>query len=433
MNKDAAKPRILLISSVDPHVGPAKVALDYFKAFSQSGIDIDFLTKYPVEGHPEIKYVYKKPKRIYNKIISIVHTLTGLKRTKPGYFFFYTYEFLPQVPVRRLLSAIEKDYDLVLILFWQGLLSFSTIKGIYNKLHCQIHFMGVDYSQMSGGCHFTRDCKRYITGCGYCPAICSKRKHDFTSYNIKYRERIYKEVKPVVYGNLYMRFFFYRNSYLLKNVRVEPSYDIYDMEEFYPMNKQKLREKYKVPNNKTFTIFIGCQDLNDPRKGMTYLLDSLHTFNNGLNNEERKNILLLIAGKSIEELKSKLDFDYIYVGYVPSSQMPELYSLADVYLSPSIDDAGPTMVNQSLCCGTPVVAFEMGTALESIKDKNTGYCAMLRDVDDFAHGIRQIYSLPKVKMQEMRENCRAFAINHFSYSARVKTILEIYCRHLENS
>lgn len=426
MNKETAKPKILLISSVDPHIGPAKVALDYYKAFVQSGIDIDFLTKYPVEGHPEIKFVYNKPKKIFNKIISIVHALTGLRRTKPGHFFFYTYEFLPQVPVKSVLSAIEREYDLVLILFWQGLLSFSTIKGIYNRLHCQIHFMGVDYSHMSGGCHFTCGCQGYKNGCGACPGIFSKRKKDFTFYNVKYRKDIYDKVKPVVYGNYYMREFFYKSSYLLKNARVEPSYDIYDLNEFYPMDRNNLRIKYKVPSEKKFIVFFGCQQLTDPRKGMNYLIESLNILWRNLNLDQRRDLILVMAGRNAEDIKKQIMFDTIDVGYVPVSQMPELYSLADCFLSPTIDDAGPTMVNQSLCCGTPVVAFGMGTALETIKNKNTGYCAILKDVDDFAKGIYYIYKLSLEDKIQMRTECRTLAEALFSYSSRVNKILEIY-------
>jgi glycosyltransferase involved in cell wall biosynthesis len=426
MDKSTSYPKILLISSVDPNFGPAKVAMDYYRAFVQAGVDIDFLTKYPVEGWPEIKYIYKKQCRFRDKLYRQLYKFTGLNKTKPGYCFFYTYEFLPPVPVRRVLSAINKEYDLVLILFWQGMLSFSTINCIYKKLGCQIHFMGVDYSQMAGGCHFTCDCQRYQTGCGECPAIYSGKKKDFTYFNLKFRKEVYETVKPVVYGNLYMRENFYKNSYLLRNSRVEPSYDIYDMEEFYPMDKSQLRETYDIPKEKHFILFFGCQYLDDKRKGMRYLVDSLKFFWKSLSPHQRNEVLVVVAGKNTNEILSLIDFDSKDVGYVPVRQMPELYSLADVFLSPSIDDAGPMMVNQSLCCGTPVVAFEMGTALESIKDKPTGYCAKMKDSEDFAKGIEYVYKLSNEERQQMQSKCREYAINTFSYAARVKTLLSIF-------
>ena len=423
------KPRILLISSASPLKGAGRVALDYYKAFKQEDYNIDFLTLYPVEGVAEIKYVYSKVPKLRKKINRFLYSITGLRRTQPGYFFFYSLELLPPVPVRKVLRNLNDNYELILILFWQDLLSFKTVRRLFEIYHCQIHFMGVDYSQMSGGCHFTRECKRYEQGCGGCPAIFSNRIKDFTYFNVRYREKIYNLVHPVVYGNTYMLKYFYSFSYLLRKVNVEQSYDIFDMEEFHPMSKTELRLKFGIHPSKRFIIFFGCQHLDDPRKGISYLLASLDCFKELLNHEERESIQLIVAGNHFDLIADKLSFSVLNLGFVDMKTMPELYSLADVFLSPSIDDAGPMMVNQALCCGTPVVAFEMGTALESIKDKPTGYCAKMKDVIDFAKGIETIYRLSEEKRMSIRNECRQYSVNTFSYSARVRSIMNNYHKY----
>lgn len=425
-----SKPKILLISSASPIKGPGRVALDYYQAFKQEGYQIDFLSLYAVEGYPDIRYIYSKPSAIRRRFYHYLYAFTGIRNVLPNYYFFYTREQLPPVPVRKVLHKVDSHYDLVLVLFWQELLSFATIKGLYQKLKCQIHFMGVDYSQMSGGCHFTGDCQRYQHGCGLCPAISSKRLKDFTFLNVQYRKKIYETVRPVVYGNSYMRECFYSKAYLLKDARIEQSYDIYDMNEFCPIDKASLREKYQIAAHKRFVIFFGCQSLHETRKGMSYLLDSLKLLWDHLNEEERRSIQLIVAGRHFDVISDKVLFDTINCGYVEMSQMPELYSLADVYLSPSIHDAGPTMVNQSLSCGTPVVAFEVGTALESIKDKPTGYCAKVGDSADFAKGIETVFRLSEEERLHARQMCRDYAIKHFSYSSRVNDILGIYKKYL---
>ena len=425
------RPSILIISSVDPSIGPARVSDDYYNAFKQAGFQIDLLTLYPVKGKPEYLSVYNKPSRSRDLFYRLMSFLTGLRKVNTGYGFFYTYETMPPVPVKRVLANIKRDYDAVLVFFWQGLLSFATIQGIYNRLHCQIHFMGVDYSQMSGGCHFTHDCQKYKTGCGCCPAINSRNVNDFTRFNVKYRKKVYEAVKPIVLGNLYMRSCYYNTSYLLKDARVEPSFDIFNENEFYPMDKDALRTKYGISHDKKFILFFGCQRLNDPRKGMDYLIKSLRIFWDSLNPLQRKGVLALIAGREIDEIKDSIEFDVNYVGYVPSSQMPELYSLADVFLSPSVDDAGPTMVNQSLCCGTPVIAFEMGAALETVRRGMTGYCAKLKDCEDFAKGIYQLYSLSKEEYASMKNQCRDAVLSKSSYEVHVKDFLRIYKKYLQ--
>lgn len=423
-------PSLLIISSADPTVGPGRVGLDYYNAFKSCNKEVDLLTLYSVKGRPDIISVYRRPSKIRFLFNKIRYFFTGLRKERAGYCFFYTYESMPQVPVKRVLSLINKEYDAVLIFFWQGMLSFATIEGIFEKLHCQIHFMGVDYSQMSGGCHFTRDCHRFEVGCGKCPGIYSNRERDFTFHNVRYRQDIYNRIKPIVHGNLYMRKSYYERSFLLKNARVEPSHDIFDMEEYYPMDKSFLRDKYRIPGGKKFILFFGCQGLSDKRKGMNYLLESLSLFWKSITQIHRDELLLLIAGSDIEAIKERIQFDYLFVGFVPLAQMPELYSLSDVFLSPSIDDAGPTMVNQALCCGTPVVAFEMGAALESVKDKGTGYCAKLKDCVDFARGIDFIYNLSKKDYDNMSKLCREVAFKHTSFEAHVNDFLRIYKKYL---
>ena len=425
------KPSILLISSADPLTGAGRVALDYYKAFLKNGFNIEFLTLYPVCEYPEIRYVYTKPQKWRNRINRRIYKLTGCNKEKNGFRFFYTYEQLPEVPVNKVLKSVGKHYDLILVMFWQGMLSFKTIKYLYKQFLCQIHFMGVDYSQMTGGCHFPCDCLRYQVGCGMCPGVYSSTLKDFTYYNIRFRQKVYDMAKPVVYGNLYMREHFYAQSYLLKDARIEPSHDIYDMDEFKPMNRKKLREKYGIPGHKEFVVFFGCQNLNDERKGMRYLIDSLKLLWMNLNTQERESLQLVVAGHQFELIADSIPFDTMNLGFISMSQMPEIYAMADVFLSPSIYDAGPMMVNQSLACGTPVVAFDMGAAVESVKNQHTGYCAKLKDSADFAKGILWIFRLTEEEKENMRKKCREYAMNHFSYEARVRNIIDIFEKYNE--
>ena len=46
-------PTILVLTSVNPHKGPAVVAETAYQAFLHQGFDVDFMCPYPVDGHPE--------------------------------------------------------------------------------------------------------------------------------------------------------------------------------------------------------------------------------------------------------------------------------------------------------------------------------------------------------------------------------------------
>lgn len=86
-------------------------------------------------------------------------------------------------------------------------------------------------------------------------------------------------------------------------------------------------------------------------------------------------------------------------------------------MSPSIGDAGPSTVNQSICCGTPVVAFEIGTAIDVIENGISGYRAAFKDVDDYAHGIESIITLNEQVYIKLRETTREMGLKKNSKKA----------------
>ena len=430
-------PQILVLSSVDPHRGPAVVAEDQYKRLKKAGYDVDFMTLYPVEGHPEYLYVYKTKKEkkwtltnIWRKITDNNRYVVKHRYRDPQSCFFYRRETNVQVSTRDIVKTVKKNYDVVVVYFWQEMLTFKSIKALYKKLQCLFIFRCVDYSPMAGGCHFTGDCKNFETGCGYCPGIGSKKLNDFTRFNVKYRKRIYEKIKPIVTGNGYMQTF-YDRSYLLKDYdRRIRTYFTLDLNHFSEHDRNESRRQFEIPQYGKFVLLFGSQSLSDERKGVSYLLQSLNILHDKLSEKERQKILLVLAGRSIDEIKDRLCFEYKYLGFVKAELLPIMYSAADVFLSPSVNDAGPSMVNQSLACGTPVVSFEMGTAIDYVKDKNTGYCAKLRDAEDFARGIEKIFRLSESEYYTMRKECRLVSEDLSSEERELKIYKEIFEKYL---
>lgn len=419
---------VLLISSVDPLIGPGRIGLDYYRAYKEYGFQTDFLTLEQVEGYNDILFLKKKSRNnLVSKIIKVLKNIYNkfFFRQAPGFYFFYKYEKKPPISNDKLLNVITKQYDIVVILFWQGMLSFSSISAIYEKLHCKFHFLGVDYSHMSGGCHFVGDCKGYLSGCKKCLAVRPFLFNNFAHSNIKYRRKVYNTVKPIVGGNSYMINEFYKNSYLLKNVRFALTDAIINLDQFKPSDRKSLRDKLELPKSKSFFILFGAQDLSDKRKGITYLLEALSIFYEQLSEMDRLKICVLTIGKTVKELISNIPFDHIDFGYVSQEKLIEIYASSDLFLSSTINDAGPVMINQSQSCGTPVVAFEIGGAIDCIKNKQTGYCAKLKDSNDFAIGINYIYKMSESERDELRQRNRNYAIKHYSYQAAAERLLKI--------
>lgn len=428
-----SKPRVLVLSSVSPTIGPAIIGEQIYEALKQKGLEVDFMTKYPEPDHPEYLWVVKEnyERNLFARIKRrLMWLLVGGLPKENGHYFFYTYESCPPVPSHMVLKAIKKQYDLVYIVFWQGLLSFETVECIYDKLHCQIQIAGVDYSQMSGGCHFTGDCQRYKLGCGMCPAFHSNRKNDFTAWNVRYRKRVYDKVKPIVGGNNYM-YQFYKESFLLKDARVEiGSSPIIDTDFFRPLDKSKLRKKYGIQETRRI-VFFGCQKLDDERKGMSYLLEAL-SYLNQMMGKESESVLVITAGNNYSEIKIRIPFESRGFGYVSMKELSELYSIATCFVCPSINDAGPMMVNQSLCCGTPVVGFDMGAVGQVVKNQGSGICVPLKDSRALAEGILRVLRMNKDDYKKMSIRAREIALDTSSYEVQADSILSIYKKYLNS-
>lgn len=77
-------------------------------------------------------------------------------------------------------------------------------------------------------------------------------------------------------------------------------------------------------------------------------------------------------GKDIEVIKDisiASNVNIIMPGFLSENELFEVYCAADVFMSTTIADSGPMMVNYSIACGTPVVSFPIGVAQDLVMHK----------------------------------------------------------------
>ena len=414
------KKNILLISNANCDWG--RIGERLYDAFKREGYYIDYLTLYPLSHRADTKHIYPKKTWINRLTQNLVwKIIKKIKKPKSKYCFFNYSDNQQPISLRQIRKATnDMNYDIVITYFWQFFLTPVTIREIYYHYKCKIFFSMADFAALAGGCHYYCDCDRYTSGCGNCPGWNSNSINDVTKRNSLIRKQIYKEINPIITGNSYMQKI-YAHSFLLNECTYMTSYGSIDLNHFKRKNIDQLRLKYNIPIEKTKILFFGCQSIDDPKKGISILLEALKIFYNNLNQTDRDKVLLLIAGRqNIERIKSQLPFGFMYVGFVGYETLPEVYSLATCFLSPSINDAGPSMVNQSLACGTPVIAFNTGIAQDCIVTGKTGYKAKLGDPLDFATGISNICGLSTIEYKELSLRCRNLAENLFSIENSIK-------------
>lgn len=107
------------------------------------------------------------------------------------------------------------------------------------------------------------------------------------------------------------------------------------------------------------------------------------------------------------------------------SALPEILSMADVFLLPSQQESFGLSALEAMSCGVPVVATNIGGIAEVVRHGETGYVAELGDVRRMAKYCVELLTQPK-KLQAFREASRQRAVDVYDINLIVPMYEEIY-------
>ena len=96
---------------------------------------------------------------------------------------------------------------------------------------------------------------------------------------------------------------------------------------------------------------------------------------------------MLIFGSSSGEIIENIPTHFL--GYIhDDTTLNLIYNASDIFIVPSLAENLSNAIMESLSCGTPVVAFDIGGNSDMIEHKINGYLARENDIDDLACGIK---------------------------------------------
>lgn len=331
-------------------------------------------------------------------------------------------ELSPKIPVPDLISALpDREYDCIVTIFLEDYFVSSTFKALSDRFKCPMILLAVDMYLMTGGCNYYGRCKKFKKECRSCPAEKFLPKYHNRAYkNFIHKREVLSTINYAIALNDYMKGEFVQANIFDKS-RIYHFLSCINETTFKPENKNIAREKLGLPKD-DFIMFAGAANLKTPRKGAKVLMQAVEKF--VITNGSQK-LLLVFAGRNKMEGFST-NIPIVNLGFLSMKKLALMYVAADVYLSPSLEDAGPSMVNQALMAGCPVVSFNIGVAKEVVINGETGYCAQYNDPDDFANGINQIYL--SESPSALRKHCREIALRYFSLAACGERLQEIYER-----
>ncbi len=311
------------------------------------------------------------------------------------------------------LKFLPKKPDVIFVHWVSDFANAKVIHDLGKLTGAKIVFLLVDHALYSGGCHYQLDCQGYVNGCKKCPAASSWIVQKGIEWNYLFKKK-YLPKNSYVIANKSEEYRL-RQSEIYKGFRVERLILPMDELRYHPAeNRDELREKWGVPINSKI-VLAGATNLNEPRKGMVLLIRALQQMKGEV-------ITLLLAGNGTLQGTPN---NAIFLGSLNEQQLIEAYQMADVFVCPTIADAGPMMVQQALMCGTPVVAFPVGLSLDLVKTGKTGYVAEYGNAEDLAIGIETIVSLSKLDWQKMSDCCRENAVRLYSNQEKGHAIDEL--------
>ena len=116
----------------------------------------------------------------------------------------------------------------------------------------------------------------------------------------------------------------------------------------------EIRTKYKLPDK--FFFFFGN---TDPKKNTKGVLKALSLFNQG-SIEKIPLVMLDYDKKELAALIQQIGDPALtelvrLTGYVPNSELPAIYSLATIFLYPSLRESFGIPMLEAMACGVPVI------------------------------------------------------------------------------
>ena len=257
------------------------------------------------------------------------------------------------------------------------------------------------------------DCQKWQSQCKNCP---QKREYpssflDSSYDNYKDKKNLFNSVSNLTIVPVSMWLGEEVKKSFLKNQKVNIIHNGVDLDKFKPTYNRKILAIHHLENE---FIILGVASPWTEKKGLQHFLDlSLKLDHNfqiiliGLDKKQIKNLPLNIIG--IERTNNV-------------QQLAEYYTLANVFINPTLEEALGMTNLEAQACGTPVITFKSGGAPETVSE-NTGI------VLEKAHS-NQLYnavmSIKDKKSFYSSDLCRNFVLQNFDKTKCFSKYISLY-------
>ncbi|RFZ81767.1 glycosyltransferase [Mucilaginibacter terrenus] len=381
--------KVALINTADSGGGAAEACMRLLKALREQQVDATLIVQHKKRDNPA---VYSTERSAWDKARSNINFLAErlpfialYERDRTVRFAFSTANTGTDISREKVIQ----DAD-ILHIHWtnSGFLSTNDLKKLI-RLNKPVVWTLHDMWLFTGGCHYAGTCDHFKRECGNCYFLRNPQPNDlsYTGWQRKNRMLINAENISVVTCSNWLGEVA-KESSLLQNASIQAIPNPIDTDVFSPREKNAARKKWNIDAGKKIILF-GAANIADRRKGLIYLVEALQTLKNIYTGTQ--DVEIVIFGKNKRFDVTSLAFKVHQLSIITSADdLAEIYSLADVFLLPSIEDNLPNTIMEAMSCGTPACAFNTGGIPDMIDHQINGYLAEFKSAADLAAGVHQV-------------------------------------------
>lgn len=418
--------RILHLSTSDMQGGAARAAYRLHDALRAEGVDSRMLVRLRL-SHDEHVYAYpdtplpgkagethRTVKNVWSKVRNRLRTWP-YRHERARASSMWTDAGVPY-GIAQKVNTLKPD---VVHLHWIGR-EFLPVES-FRHIQAPIVWTLRDMWSFTGGCHYTGMCDRFRQACGHCPQLASNRENDLSRFNFQRKAAAWQGLTLHIVGLSHWVAQQASESTLLGHQPVQVIPNCIDLERFQPRPQAEARAAFGLPQDK-FILLFGAMDVSDERKGAAYLIDALKQLA-----DKNHDVELAVFGDTGQDTAAyDVGLPVHFMGRITDDDtLARLYSAADLMVAPSIQENLSNAVIESLSCGTPCIAFDIGGMPDMIKHQVNGYLVPQVSAGALAEGLAWTLANHQL-LPEMGQRARENALRAFSRSDVARQYQQLY-------
>ncbi|HDS01056.1 MAG TPA: glycosyltransferase family 4 protein [candidate division Zixibacteria bacterium] len=125
-----------------------------------------------------------------------------------------------------------------------------------------------------------------------------------------------------------------------------------------------------------------------------------------------KRLIVIGDGPEFKEIRQKASSNIEMMGYQPRAIVQKYMQKAKAFIFAAMEDFGIVPI-EAQACGTPVITFRKGGALETVIENQTGLFFEEQTAQSIARAVRRFEEMPAFCQNTMRRNALRFSKERF--------------------